>query len=475
MTRKKTVSYAFPFTLEDSFTGASATLYSEKDRPTITYRLRRPDGSRTEKRTLPKTLPRAMRRPTATGEVPAETVDWMKTALAATRISLEASKAAARASRGNRVPVATLCDRVSQTAWYEKLTPKQREAYARAIRWVVSQLEADFRASHWDQDVVDRLIDARMAGVLSTDKDKRPTYLKAASHNTAVRDLALIKTIHDRATRLKFAPGVDEYLLDSNPFSRIDLPEFTTRHQRKAMDERRHRILLELATEIDPTGRFEFLLEFQRWSGRRLITVLRMTDRAILVTYDEIRAALDEQLCRYVDEAHRDAVARLYLDACGGALFIRWWWEKSGQSAKANRAEQYDAVTPVAPALIRARAKYFAVYRDRLNLPSGAPLIPGDDLTRPLPKETALAWMKRAKQLAAERGLELGLGKGDGGHGYRKMRRTDFRKVDVKHARFLVGHSIRTGTPGITVSEGIYLGLVPEDLVEAVLMGEGAR
>ncbi|MGH7578326.1 MAG: hypothetical protein ACREM1_24830 [Longimicrobiales bacterium] len=47
------------------------------------------------------------------------------------------------------------------------------------------------------------------------------------------------------------------------------------------------------------------------------------------------------------------------------------------------------------------------------------------------------------------------------------------RKVETKYGRFLLGHSINAGTPGIEVSEGryLYLGLVPEDLVAAAAIG----
>lgn len=41
-------------------------------------------------------------------------------------------------------------------------------------------------------------------------------------------------------------------------------------------------------------------------------------------------------------------------------------------------------------------------------------------------------------------------------------------RVETKYARWLVGHSVTKGTAGISVSEGVYLGLVPEDLVAAV-------
>jgi hypothetical protein len=38
----------------------------------------------------------------------------------------------------------------------------------------------------------------------------------------------------------------------------------------------------------------------------------------------------------------------------------------------------------------------------------------------------------------------------------------------VKYARWLGEHSVLAGTPGITVSEGVYQSLVPQEPVRAV-------
>jgi hypothetical protein len=59
---------------------------------------------------------------------------------------------------------------------------------------------------------------------------------------------------------------------------------------------------------------------------------------------------------------------------------------------------------------------------------------------------------------------------GNAFHGLRINRRTELRNAQLKYARWLIGHSVTNGTPGITVSEGVYLGLKPRELAAAVLL-----
>jgi len=102
----------------------------------------------------------------------------------------------------------------------------------------------------------------------------------------------------------------------------------------------------------------------------------------------------------------------------------------------------------------------------------GMPMRSLYDLKKAVSGETVNDWFKDAMLLAAENGRPLRLSKGNKWHGFRANRRTEYRYVHDKYGRWLVGHSIRSGTPGITVSEGRYLGLVPEDLVKAVMLGD---
>lgn len=113
---------------------------------------------------------------------------------------------------------------------------------------------------------------------------------------------------------------------------------------------------------------------------------------------------------------------------------------------------------------------------DKGNLSSADPLFPGGraknkpSSRNPVSRETINEWLNRAITLAALGGHIVSLPPDNKWHGFRYNRRTELRKVEVKYARWLVGHSVHNGTPGITVSEGRYLGLVPEDLVAGALI-----
>lgn len=236
-----------------------------------------------------------------------------------------------------------------------------------------------------------------------------------------------------------------------------------------------YRILLPYADEADPSGRFRFFLVLARWTGRRISTIRRFRRATLLFTIDEIRAALERQLCRYVYEEDFGRVAKLYAES-GGPLYIEYWMEKSGQTGDENRVEQYDAVVPIHPVVAAEAEHYLTRYWDKGNLSPSDPLFPGGraknkpSSRRPVSKETINEWLNRAITLAALGGHIVSLLPDNKWHGFRYNRRTELRKVEVKYARWLVGHSVHNGTPGITVSEGRYLELVPEDLVAGALI-----
>lgn len=144
---------------------------------------------------------------------------------------------------------------------------------------------------------------------------------------------------------------------------------------------------------------------------------------------------------------------------------------KSGQSGEEDRVEQYDAVIPVNRVVIGEWHRYRDRYWSKLGLDADGPLIPGEVITEHVSSETQNNWFHEAELLAAKDGRSLDLPKNSAWHGFRNNRRTEYRTVHDKYGRFLVGHSIHTGTPGITISEGRYLGIIPDDLVEAVRVG----
>lgn len=121
----------------------------------------------------------------------------------------------------------------------------------------------------------------------------------------------------------------------------------------------------------------------------------------------------------------------------------------------------------------------FERYRTKFLDPRSAlltpdsPMVPGKRLDRPISERQVNFWWHAAIALAEKREKrELALSKGNAYHGLRYNRRTELRNVELKYARWLVGHSVTNGTAGIEVSEGIYLGLKPRELAAAVLVSD---
>lgn len=462
-----TETLTFPHTIEDSLTGRSLSLYAETDRASITYRVVHPDGSRSKKSPVPKELGDARRIP-EDGIVAPALVEWGKAVLMGLHTK---KKKRPQPDRTNHVQLGHVFDRVRESEWYTGLSKKRRYEVDLPMRWVQSTLGPDSFLDTWDADTLTGLFKTRMDdGVKTTSVSDEPMWLEPADRNTAAKDLRNLKTVFERATKLKYNPGQRDWLLDSNPFARFDLPRPGARKSRIPIPQWRHEILMDYADQVDSTGRFRFMLIIARWVGRRISTIRRMERRAILETEEEIRAALDEQLCNYAEPHDRDAVAKLYAEN-GGALYVRWYYEKSGKSGDEDRVEQYDAVFPVNSVVMDEWRRYRDRYWDKLKLEPTDPLFPGEVLTRGTSEEQQNRWFHDAELLAEKAGRSLKLPPNNAWHGYRNNRRTEYRRVHDKYARFLVGHSIHSGTPGITVSEGRYLGIVPEDLVEAVREG----
>lgn len=455
----------FPHTIEDSLTRASISLYAEKDRASVTYRIQRPDGTRTKKTPVPKALGKNVRRIPADGGVHEDLVTWATGVLMAYRPKLERRP---NPERLNHVQLGYVFKRVRESGWYRELSKKRRDEVDLPMRWAESVLGEEYWLDTWDDDTVKRLRRKREhEGVLTTAKNGTPMFRPAAGRNTTVKDIKTLKTVFKRATKIKYSAGQRDWLLDSNPFDRLDSPKPGTRQAKTPIGQWRYEILMDYADQVDPTGRFRFALVIARWVAPRTVTIRRLTRSVVLETEQEIRAALDSQLCDYVEEHDRDAVAKLYADN-GGAFYIRYWMVKAGRSGDANRVEQYDAVYPVAPIVMEEWRHYRGRHWAKLDLGPDDPLLPGDDLTKSISGETIHDWFGDAELLAEKDGRSLKLPPKSQWHGFRVNRRTEYRKVHDKYGRFLVGHSIRTGTPGITVSEGRYLGIVPEDLVAAV-------
>ena len=160
-------------------------------------------------------------------------------------------------------------------------------------------------------------------------------------------------------------------------------------------------------------------------------------------------------------------------------MFYRLWMRKPSLDENEGEVEQFDSVVPFNPAVKaefeRYRVKYIEPRRGLLG--SDSPLFPGERLDRGISERQVNLWWHAAVALAekTEGRNDTALSKGNAFHGLRYNPRTEYRKVDLKYARWLVGHSVTNGTPGIEVSEGVYLGLKPRELAAAVLVSDAGE
>lgn len=414
--------------------------------------------------------------------VPEDVIAWAKMHCqhkADERRDVAADLAAAQ-NHTNHVKLGYVFQRVRDSAWYAALKGKRLDEVNRVLHWVSAELTVDFYLSAWSGDLQTRLFSKRMdVGVASTTREGSPVFLAPAGRNTAAKDMKTLKTIFNRALEMKHREGSSRDLLHSNPMAKYRLPKFGSRRRREIVDSGLFVILLKYADQVDPSGRLRFFLVLLRWTGERVSTIRRLEVGSLLFSAADIRTAFDRQLCNYIQSPRiRDKAADLYARS-GGAIYFRAWMRKPGTSGDADRTEQYDAVIPVHPNIReewdRYREKYL-VPRTLHDKPA-APLFTGERLDQQIPARSIHLWW-HALVGAAERGegrTDLALSKGNAYHGLRYNRRTELRKVETKYARWLVGHSVTNGTPGITVSEGIYLGLKPRELVAAVLVSDAGE
>lgn len=486
--------HTFPHVVRHRDVTGHIMVYAEAGRRRATFRYYDPDGERSKKTPVPKELGEAAYYPDPTVVldsdgterqvvfVPELIIKWAVRYLeskADERRGIARDLAAAKA-RQNHVKIRYVFRRLRESAWYREMAeknPRRLMEIDLPMRWVESVLGSDFYLSRWNADTLARLRTARCTdGISTTTMDGEPTYLAPCGPNTFAGDMRLLKQVFEEALEVPFQEGSEAWLLDVNPMARVKrkMPEVVVRRKREPIDEHRYRLLLGIADEVDPTGRFRYFLILLRWTGRRVSTILRLTRDVMLVTEEEIRRALLLQLCVYILPHQIDRTARLYAQN-GGAMYVRWWMVKGGQGGEAGRAEQFDAVHPVHPIVMQATVQYLEGYWNRLKIGVGEdarqmgpsdPLIPGEVLTRAVSKEMVYSWFRKAARLLAERGTPLGMTPKNAYHGLRYNRRTELFGVSAKYGRWLTEHSVLSGTPGITVSEGVYL--VPPELVRAV-------
>lgn len=470
----------FPHTEE--FARHEINLYAESDRASISYRYSSPQGKRSKKMALPKSLPKHVRRIPEDGVVPPAVIDWaQKLLMHQYQKAQEVESVGAVSSRSNRVRIDFVFDQIRKTEWCRGKAKQGRSELLLVLDWVMAVLGPDFMIDSWDQNTLRRLMRVRTTETIvwqGTGGGRKR--LKDCEHNTARHQLGILSKAFDEVKLVKVS---GRRVLAYNPLrADCNLPPFMERDTKERILPARYALMLEYANAAEETGRLRVLLAIHRWIGIRPSTAIEIRRRDILTTEEEISEALLglHEKARYVPVEEVPCVAKKY--ARFGAIYLDRANVKQAKSGVVGVA-QYDRVVPIGPALRAELDRYIASYWHELDLPLMAPLIPMEsDDSRAIDGGTPQKWWK-----AAEDEIRAA------GHTLRKLRRTrwaGFRKqriyelkaegVPDKEVYYTVGWSVKQGGGSreegqLTVAQGVYLEANPDILLKASLIGEGNR
>lgn len=250
------------------------------------------------------------------------------------------------------------------------LSAARRQEVEKAFGLFRRHVGDDFRVSDLSRHQVETYTAARLGGALRT--------TRGGNSGRKVRAGTIAKELGVLHAALNWAETYRKNgrpLIPSNPIRRVPLPAELNPARPVASGERYQR-LLEVADRVDPQGVFRAMLQVAWYTGRRLGSIVALRACDILLTPAQVAAALAE--------AGREE----YLAAEWPAA-IRW-------DAEADK-EGVEWIVPI-PETLRSLLECYI--RERA-LVGGALLFsarrnPG----KPLPKETAYYWMRRAEELA---------------------------------------------------------------------------
>lgn len=249
------------------------------------------------------------------------------------------------------------------------LSAARRQEVEKAFGLFRRHVGDDFRVSDLSRHQVETYTAARLGGALRTTRGGNSG--RKVRAGTVAKELGVIQAALNWAETYR---KNGQPLIPSNPIRRVPLPAELNPARPVASGERYQR-LLEVADRVDPEGVFRTMLQVAWYTGRRLGSIVSLRACDVLLNPAQVAAALAE--------AGREE----YLAAEWPAA-IRW-------DAEADK-EGVEWIVPIPGALRQLLEEYI---RAR-GLLGGALLFPARrDAARPLPKETAYYWMRRAEQL----------------------------------------------------------------------------
>lgn len=486
---------SFPYTVADERKGTAVMLYAEAGRASITYRMKRADGTRTKKQRLPTALPAEIRRIPESNRVPTALIAWAHKVL--DNMVAEATPAGRvleqKLREPNKVSISYVFDHILRSEYYRGLRHDRQTAMDKVMRTakaiILKEFGPSFTMDQWDQDVSMALIRVRtQEGIIGELPDGGARVYEPTKYNTARQELGtFLGKLFDEATRIKDRT-TGRFVLDHHPFQRVKLEGFHERKPKQLVRPDRYELMREHADEIDPRGRFRLLLSLSRWTARRLETLVQLRRDMILTTHEEIYHALEGSLSRYIPDDEYAACARLWAGNYG-AIYIPHWLEKGARDGhRSENSAHYDRVFPIGPAL-RADIEHYLTrhwgeYEHLLG--SDGPLFPKEKNVRaPLYKDLPNKWWERCEYLIRAKSIELRKLEGTRWHGLRYYRRGEMKKrgVHVLDTRYITGGTMGVTAPSrtrngpdaddeITVAEAVYTLGNAQDLLKAACAGD---
>lgn len=227
----------------------------------------------------------------------------------------------------------------------------------------------EYRIGDFDQHEADAYATARAEGELLVD-DFRATDSPAAG--TIRNELSALSTVCNWACRFRHG---GRPLLGFNPLRGLDFPR-EENPARPIVTPDRYRALLSVAEEADAKGRLRCLLVLAWETGRRINAMCHLRASDVLLSEDALRRALAE-------DGQDEALA----DFWSHALRWRAEWDKCG----------YLDFSPLSDAAREA----LEAYMTRRPVVGEAWVFPAnEDVTRPLDKQMAYYYLRKAEKLA---------------------------------------------------------------------------
>ncbi|HET9965564.1 MAG TPA: hypothetical protein VFQ10_09235 [Rubrobacter sp.] len=466
-------AFEFPHVVERM--GERLTLRRETGRARIMFDYNPPDGAR-EKRVIPREAGDAGLPLPDSDFVPEDAVVWAEAfleekALAKSRFATELASSGVLATG---TTIGFVFDQYRQSTEFANLRPKYQRDMTRVMDVAEAVLGRKFEIDAWDQEACDRLVEARGRGLRFDLPDGRQRQFHRAGKTTCRTMMVMLRRIFRWAMGRKHPRKPGTWLLPHDPFARVRMPKKGVARV-SILTHDRYLVMLDFADEIDATGRFRLILADARWTGHRLGAICQMLRSDLLLTAEEIEEALHRSQCKYVAPDQIRQVAEFY--SRYGAIYRRWEVQKQGASGE-EEVVQYDRVVPLGPAHRAEINRYLEHHWEALGLLHDAPLYPSEhNDTRCLYIDLPEKWWLACEALARERGHRLAKLERTRFHGFRRLRRTELKqtKIHDKDVAFVCGWTIHNfpEAKASAAMNGLYLGFIPEDLLEAACVGEG--